>query len=234
MLDRLLKLLLGGGGLLRAEAQLAAHTFRRVLVATIAIGIALALAAVALIVLAVAGLVMLAQEIGWAPAAAVVSGSILLVSLIVVVIAKMSMPRKTDGSPEEARSDAERSKREMQDAVTPEDQTASASETPGAHGSTTGVPGDWKDKAAGFVAEHPIEVASATFAVLALVGPFRALRLASRGAAVAGVVGSLMQHAKPDEPTKGVHTNGTEGTAGMLNSQYASTQGQARATVYDD
>ncbi len=196
MLDRIAKLVTGGGGLLRAEAQLAAHALKRVLVVTAFMALAMVLATVALVVLAVAGVVMLADAIGWAPAAATVSGGILFVSLAAVFVGKLMMPSALNDSSEQAQQEARQHKRQVREAV---DSQPDGPPARGAAPSDGPQSGDWKDRAARFVADHPIEVASGAFAVLAVVGPFRALRLASRGAAIAGVVSSLMQHARDAE-----------------------------------
>lgn len=209
MLDRLSRVFAGGGGLLRAESQLAALALKRALGAAVAFAIAGVLAAVALLTLGVAGVVILAGEVGWPIAAAIVGGALLALSIIVLVAGRMAMSKRAPADPERLEREADRCKQEMRDAVTPDDPEPDApGASPGIGGGT--VPksmNELKDAATTFISKHPVETASAAFAVLALVGPFRTLRLLGRGAALAGLVGSIASNlgdSKDAEP----HENG--------------------------
>lgn len=215
MLERLHKLLAGAGDLFRAEAEVALLSLRRALLASMLVMLGAVLLAVAVLILGVAGTALLAQRIGWAGAGAIVSGVVLIVSVALLTIGRTVLAGTPKRSLDEARDAADRSRGELQNAVTPGDTEGDPS--PGADDTEDETEG-LTEAATRYVLEHPAQVAGATFAVLAIVGPFRTLRLLGRGAAAASLIGTVTSHVK-----SGTHAS-SNGTA----NGHATTNGTGR------
>jgi hypothetical protein len=183
MMESVESLLRGGGRALRGELELAAAGLRRSLAAAGLVALAGCAAVAGGVGLLVALAVVLAREVGPAGGIAIAGGSGLVVAGVLLLAARRLGPgaMDTDGR-EAAEAKVEQGTEEMREAV-------GLNEEPRER--TTLDPARLVEKAARFAAEHPAEVAGAAFALLAVIGPGRVLRVASRTAAVASAAAAV-------------------------------------------
>ncbi|MCC5824447.1 MAG: hypothetical protein LAT64_14290 [Phycisphaerales bacterium] len=236
MIWRIRKLIDGAGDLLRAEVDLAAIRFRQGVLAGILLAAAISVALIGLGGILAGLTVAVAEAIGWI-------GALLAVGLLLLVLGGLSAwpiiyqlnAATMPGS--NPRKRAALSKRQMSDAVDPSMSKKEARQRARAgaaavQGSTPSEsnpppppppPEDRSDEdrsesfahtAAGFVAKHPMAVAGGTFLVLSIVGPFRVVRMVSKGIALASLTSTVIDAMKDDEKTDAsASTNGHAASA---------------------
>ena len=144
--------------------------------------------------LVVAAGIALAQSFGLVWGIAGVSLVVLVFGLAVAVFANRRLAEATKPSsvPMELRVQEEESKRLMagDDRVGGRENSSHAadSQRPSEQPSAT-----WQDKVAGFAVENPGVALGGAVAVVALVGPWRTLKLLGRGAMIAGLASSAIK-----------------------------------------
>lgn len=201
MMWRVRELLEGGGELLRAEAEIAAERLRKSMLDALLFGAGLAFGLIAALTLLAALAIVLAEEVGWAGSLGIIGGGLFLIALIAALPA---MSRLRNGEPRRRPSPrvrAAESREQMADAANPNMTRTEALGEPEPAGSVR-IPADideLKAVATEFVTKHPAAVASGAFLALSLIGPFRAVRLISRGLAVAGLAATVVEAVKAEK-----------------------------------
>lgn len=208
LLWRMKEFLEGGGELLRAEAELASKRFRRVLVGSALVLLAgiVALAGIFTILAGVA--VLVAQHLGWSAALIIVGSGVTGLCMVGWLIAYLASDGP--GSIEEplfpetqsAKQQASRAKEKMADAATPGSGSSGASGSSTTGSFPTSIE-ELKDSAVAFTVRNPVLVASGAMLAFSVIGPGKTLRMVSRAAATAGLVGTLIdslsgQHSDSD------------------------------------
>lgn len=196
MFFRVQELFQGGGELLKAEAEMAARRMRRAAITSAMIALAVLIALAGLGVLIAGGTAALAHETGWPGALAITGGAVFAIGLIVFLAARRaSLPSEelgeTDMNPSEKAAEA---KEQIRAALDPETTDPQNDPT---------QPPDFaqlRDAAIAYVVKNPAAVASGALLALSVIGPGRAFRLVTRGAALAGLASTIMQQMK-DQPT---------------------------------
>lgn len=195
MFFRVQELFQGGGELLKAEAEMAARRMRRAAITSAMIAVAVLIALVGLGVLIAGGTAALARDTGWPGALAITGGAVFAIGLIVFLFARpASLPSEelgeTDMNPSEKAAEA---KEQIRAALDPETTDPQIDPT---------QPPDFaqlRDAAIDYVMKNPAAVASGALLALSVIGPGRAFRLVTRGAALAGLASTIMQQMK-DQP----------------------------------
>lgn len=208
LLGRTKELIEGGGQMLRAEAELATRRLWRAVVSSALLLGVLLVAGVAVGMLIAATTIALASIIGTAGALAAVGGTLALLSAVLLLAVWMRRTNSGQDLPdiaadqrfdptEQPKEALMEAKQDMKDAVTP-----GGDHTPGGHKDAPGAsndPMDLKDAAIDFVAKNPVAVGSAVFLALSVIGPGRALRMVSRGAAAAGMIATIADKLREDD-----------------------------------
>lgn len=195
MFFRVQELFQGGGELLKAEAEMAARRMRRAAITSAVIALAVLIVLTGLGVLIAGGTAALARETGWPAALAITGGTVFAIGLVVFVAARpATLPSEAPGEPDMNPSDkAAEAKEQIRAALDPD---------------TTPPPADpdqppdlaqLRDAAIAYVVKNPAAVASGALLALSVIGPGRAFRLVTRGAALAGLASTIMQQIK-DQP----------------------------------
>lgn len=204
MLDQLASITSGGGRLLRAEGEMLLLQARR----ACAWG-ALAILGVLGVCLGLLGVLTaltaaFAQEVGWIWATAAASGVIACAGGVVILTAKVRMRRSTDiaAMPDTVRSRAADARREMAGEPTLEEAEAERQRPEGEDES-------WQDKAVRFAMENPGLAAGGAFAVVAILGPWRTMRMVSRGMMLAGLASNLLGKVGENDGTSPDPMSGT-------------------------
>lgn len=223
MLWRLSQLFSGGGDLLKAEAEIAAQRIRRVAIIGIAMAVGMFAALVGLLIALAGATVALATEIGWPGSLAIVGAFVLVVGVVIALVAKRNKldekPAKGFDMPPEV--EATQAKSQMRDAVDPHESNPNE---PAKEHSSGEIPdlNAMKEKVIDFATKNPAAVASGAFLALSIIGPFRAFRIISRGAALASVAAAAVDHFKDKD--KGDDRGGdVPKPAGPTPTPYAST-----------
>lgn len=192
MLRRLAQLALGGGGLVRAEAEIASAGLRRSLMRAALAFFAIYIALIGGLAVIAGGAILLAREAGWPVALAATGALLVVLGVIALMLIRRGLAKAIDpdSKAKEARVKAAQAKQSIRDAANP----ASALRDDDTPGEAPDL-GDLAASAAHFISKHPAGVAGAAFAVLSVVGPFRTLRLLGRAAAVASLAVSAFQSA---------------------------------------
>lgn len=207
MLWRIKELFDGGGELIRAEAELAANRLKRGLLAAILLVAALAVAILGLGVLLAGLTTALAAQTGWIAALCIVGGILFLIAAVAAWPALNTLQRPFSRGEHDTHPviRAAESRNQMADAINPSVSKQEAKGLPPPQRRTESINTDLdqlKDAAVEFVSKNPAAVASGAFLALSIIGPFRTIRLLSRGLAVAGlvttVVDSLNEQKRPD------------------------------------
>ncbi len=201
---RMKELLEGSGELLRAEAELASMRFRRMLVGSVLVllGGTIALAGLASVAAGIA--VEIAGRLGWSAALVIVGGGVTLLCLIGWLIAATAGGRSPESIEEQifpetnsAKAEARQAKARMADAATPGPTTVPP---PGGESVIHEQVEEIKNHAVRFASHNPLLVGSGALLVLSVIGPSRTLRMISRAAAAAGVVGTIIEMLGDDRP----------------------------------
>jgi hypothetical protein len=211
MLWRISQLFSGGGDLLRAEAEIAAKRMRRAAIAGAVAAIGLLAALVGLLIAVAGGSVALAGVIGWAGSLLVVGTLVLVIGLAMAMVAR----KKNKGEEPSAKGfrmppevQATQAKHQMHEAVDPKEKNPNEShDSEGGESGGSDSPdfGAIKDKAIDFAAKNPAAVASGAFLALSIIGPFRAFKMISRGAALASMAAAAVDHFKQAKGEKSLH-----------------------------
>jgi len=217
MLWRLKELFDGGGELIRAEAELAMNRLKRGLLAAVLLFAALAVAVLGLGVLLAGLTTALAAETGWIIALCIVGGVLLVLALLAAwpALHTLRNPFSHDELSTHPLIRAAESRHQMADAVNPSVSKEEAKGLPQSDGRSEPIPTDFegmKNTAVDFVTRHPAAVASGVFLALSVVGPFRAIRLLSRGLAVAGLVTTVVESMREDNRPERQHSRPTPPT----------------------
>jgi len=194
MFGRLTQILKGSGELVRVESELALSKAKASLARLAVVSVCGFVGLLSVIGLLIAATAGLAAELGWITALALISGSSLILAVSIAFITSYLMHKSAKESRERTRLRREEAAAKSEisgDKGMSEssDQGPRAGE-PASTDGTSAEQESWEQKAATYVVENPGKVASGAFAVLAVLGPFRALRLLSRGMMVAGLVSS--------------------------------------------
>lgn len=204
MLWRLKELFDGGGELIRAEAELAMNRLKRGLLAAVLLLAALAVAVLGLGVLLAGLTTALAAETGWIAALCIVGAVLFVLALLAAwpVLQMMRNPYLHDRLSTNPVIRAAESRHQMSDAINPSVSKEEATGLPPPERRTESMPTDlegMKNAAVDFVTRHPAAVASGAFLALSLIGPFRAVRMISRGLAVAGLATTVIESMREDK-----------------------------------
>ncbi len=196
MFDRIASLAAGSGQLLRVEGQMLLSQARKGLIfGGVAILGGLAVVA-ALAGLVVAAGIALAQSFGIVWGIAGVSLVVLAFGLAVAAFANRRLAEATRPSsvPTELRLQEEESKRLLagEQPAGGRERAAMSQPTPRPSEQPSAT---WQDKVAGFAVENPGVALGGAVAVVALVGPWRTLKLLGRGAMIAGLASSAIKEA---------------------------------------
>lgn len=194
------ELLEGGSELLRAEVELASRRLGRMLADSLLLLGAVVLALVGVGVMLAAGAIEIAEAIGWSWALLIVGGALAGTGLIVWLAVAAARRDGVAHVPGE-RLAAER--------LSPKEEIAEAKDrlhnaaTPGMDPEFAPPPAarDGRDagtKVADFAMKNPVLTGSAAFLLLSLLGPGRTVRMVSRGIALIGLAGTVMD--KLNEP----------------------------------
>lgn len=198
MLWRLKELLDGGGELIRAEAELAMNRLKRGMLTAVLLLAALAVAMLGLGVLLAGLTTALAAQTGWVTALCIVGGVLLVLALLGAWPAFQALrnPFSRDELSRHPLIRAAESRNQMADAINPSVSKEEAKSLPPADHRPEAFAPDlegMKNAAVDFVAKHPAAVASGAFLALSIIGPFRAIRLISRGLAVASLATTVIE-----------------------------------------
>lgn len=204
MLWRLKELLDGGGELIRAEAELAMNRLKRGLLAAVLLFAALAVAVLGLGVLLAGLTTALAAQTGWIIALCLVGSVLFVLALLAAwpALNTLRNPFLRDELSTHPVIRAAESRHQMADAVNPHVSKEEAQGLPPPRKGSEGFPQDFdgmKNAAVDFVSKHPAAVAGGAFLFLSLVGPFRTLRMVSRGLAVASLASSVIEAVNGDD-----------------------------------
>ncbi len=198
MLWRIKELLDAGGELIRAEAELAMNRLKRGLLTAVLLLAALAVAMLGLGALLAGLTTALAAETGWVTALCIVGGVLLVLALLAAWPALQALrnPFSRDELSRHPLIRAAESRNQMADAVNPNVSKVEARGLPQPERRPEASPPDaegMKNAAVDFIARHPAAVASGAFLALSIIGPFRAVRIISRGLAVAGLATTVVE-----------------------------------------
>ncbi len=213
---RLKELIDGGGELIRAEAELALNRLKQGFLAAVLLFAALGVAVLGLAVLLAGLTTALASQTGWIAALCIVGGTLLLLALLGAWPALQTL-RKPFSQSETSKHPmirAAESRSKMADAVNPDVSKQEAQGLPQPDKSSDPFPPDidgMKNAAMDFASKHPAAVASGVFLALSVIGPFRTIRMISRGLAVAGlattVIDAMREEHDPDRRSSGPSGN---------------------------
>lgn len=211
----------GGGRLLKAEARLAAEQVKHAVVGGSVVALAFIVVMIGGGVLLAGAALALSTLIGWPWTLCVIGGVLLIGGLLAFAAVKASLKKQfnTKGSTMNPVDEAAYAKQQMHEAVDPETTPPQQA----GHQSQPMSVESVKTAAADFVSKNPSVVASGAFLALSLIGPFRAIRLLARGAALAGMAATIAeqvkkQRAKSDEPSNVQPSNVQHGSAGGTSS----------------
>jgi hypothetical protein len=210
---RLKELFDGGGELIRAEAELAMNRLKRGLLAAVLLLAALAVAVLGLGVLLAGVTTALAAQMGWITALCLVGAVLLLLSLLAAWPALQTLrnPFSHDELSTHPVIRAAESRNQMADAVNPHVSKEQVQGLPEPERTGENFPPDFegmKNAAMDFVSKHPAAVAGGAFLALSLIGPFRTVRMISRGLAVAGLATTVIEAMRDDKASGGNATPG--------------------------
>lgn len=237
MLWRISQLFSGGGDLLKAEAEIAAKRMRRVAITGVVVAIGLLAALIGLLIALAGAAVALAAEIGWAGSLAVVGAFVLILGIAIALAARKKKideepPAKGFHMPPEV--EATHAKSQMRDAVDPHEHNPNEPHAARQQAHAGSLP-DFnaiKDKVVDFAAKNPAAVASGAFLALSIIGPFRTFKMITRGAALAGMAATAVEHLK-DAKNNADHKPGHSRTGHDPYAAQASAAGVSHATAAD-
>jgi hypothetical protein len=215
----------GGGRLLKAEARLAAEHVKHAVVGGSVVALACIVALVGGGVLLAGAALALSTQIGWPWTLCVIGGVLLIGGLLTFAAVKASLQKQfnTKGSTMSPVDEAAYAKQQMHEAVDPD------TTPPSEHGqqhkpmSVESV----KTAAVDFVSKNPSAIASGAFVALSLIGPFRAIRLLAKGAALAGLAATIADQVKKERESRAhEHTPGDSQSRSSRGFETGSVSGQ--------
>lgn len=190
MFSRLASIGLGSGRLLRAEGE---GLLRRAQLSVVWAGAAFiggVVLTIGIVAVLVAGTAWVAGQLGWVPAVAITGGAVLVAGLVLLAVSRAALRNavRRQSVPAQARMDSKIARMQIKG-----DDPMSESETDhtGGHEAGPETQDDWQAKAAEFVTKNPGIVIGGAICVVAAIGPFRSLKMLSRGLMLAGLASSL-------------------------------------------
>jgi len=211
-----------GGELLQAKAELATKRAQRMLVGSVVVVLVLLAGLLGLAVIIAGIAVEVAQVRGWGESLMIVGGGLVLLCIGVLLIGYgMSSSRRKKVEQDEKRMTPEKRLREAKSKISiatnmhardphappPPPRATSAQYSP------TNVD-ELKIMAMNFVARHPLAFGAGALLAVAVIGPKRIFRYASRGAAAAGAVNSMMESMSGDQAPEPAPTSGVSEPSG--------------------
>ncbi len=188
MFDRINDIISGSGSLVRSEAEILATRLVRSSLGVVVVAAGVLLAVVGLGGLATAATAVIAQELGWIVALTISSAVVAVLAAITIAIAasatrsankRSNMPAETQQRAAEAELKLDASKPSPQSEPKP---TAAA------------APGDdIKQQLAAFIAGNPGIAMGGAAAIVALLGPSKTLKYASRAIMLAQLASNIKQ-----------------------------------------
>ncbi len=205
MFDRLEDMMTGGGEFVRAECTMLLVQLRRsVFWGVVAVfgGLALLLALVSLLI---AGAAMLAQQTGWIAALAIVAGVGLLggAAMVYWALGKLKSATAREAMPVTQRLRAAEAKsqisgqRSEEDSMSNEQQRTNPQHRPPEEANS--LTDHWQERIAEAVTKNPMAAASGAFALLALLGPGRSVKMLGRGMMLASLAASVIKQTTDDQ-----------------------------------
>lgn len=185
MMQRLIHIIDAALGLLGAQAQLLLRDLEQAAASALARLGAFVLIGVGAMVLCASLLVTLEGLYGWPAALLIVGGGITLVGVIIIIATRGGRSSGAARRSGEELAEAAASKAEALRSLAGQDDGESPGEA--AQAAVIGV----VDDAVKAVAKNPQIIVSGAFALLAVLGPGRALRMVGKAAAAAGFAASV-------------------------------------------
>ena len=208
MFSRLASIGLGSGRLLRAEGE---GLLRRAQLSIVWAGAAFiggVVLTVGVVAMLVAGTAWIAGQLGWVPAVAIVGAAVLIAGLVLLAVSRAALRKavRRQSVPMQARMDSEIARMQIKG---DDPMSDFKSDHTGGHNAGPNQQDDWQDKAAEFVTKNPGIVVGGAICVIAAIGPFRSLKMLSRGLMIAGLASSLKDKLGEQNGTANGTVNGT-------------------------
>lgn len=196
-----------GGEVVRDELQLALGQLRRSASAIGLVAIAVVLVLAGVVLAGAVGAFHLAQAMGWTATLLLVAGTLLTLAGAVFLASRRVLDRaRSAGERSGAGEEHEKEGESMVSAQQPRSGDGNGQPGRGPHEGSRSADTDRGraeesvvTKVIDYAMKHPVQVACGGFAVVAMLGPFRTLKLAGRGVAAASMLASVVKSFENDQ-----------------------------------